>query len=188
MIVFMCRHRRLAFRHAGLGYGVTHLCISHNIAHGVVIHYAQMTFAESLGQSQWYFSLGFYDLSLHFLRVSLHFLFLGNRHSPAFFGFRLGNLLICFSLIGLQTGTDITAYVDVGNIDGKNFKGCPGIKALTEDGLTDFIRIFQYLRMIRSRPDAGNNPFANTGNNRRFTGAAYETVDIGANRDAGPYL
>ena len=139
------RRLRLGLRYTCLGYGIAHLSIGHDVAHGVIIHDAQISFTERLGDSQRYFCLSFDDLGLHFLRISLHFLFLCHSHGPPFFGFGLGNLLIGFSLIGLQTGADITAYVDIGNINGQDFKGRSCIQPLAEDGLTDFVRIFQDL-------------------------------------------
>lgn len=40
--------------------------------------------------------------------------------------------------------------------------------------------------MVLSRADAGNDPFADTGNDRRFTGTADEAVDVSTNRNPGP--
>ena len=42
--------------------------------------------------------------------------------------------------------------------------------------------------MVACRADAGNDAFADTGDDRRFAGAADEAVDIGPDRHAGPYF
>ena len=42
--------------------------------------------------------------------------------------------------------------------------------------------------MIRCRTDTGNDTFPDTGDDRRFTGTADETVYISPHRDPGPYF
>ena len=179
---------RLGLGDAGLGDGIPHLRIGHDILHIIIVHDAQLAFAQGLGQGQGDFGLGFDDLGLHFLGISLHFLLFGDSHGPPFFGLGLGDLLVRFGLVGLQSGADVAAYVDIGNVDGQDFKSRPGVEALAEDGLTDFVRILQDLRMVPCRADAGDDAFADAGDDRRFTGTADEAVDVGADRDPGPDL
>ncbi len=92
--------------------------------HLIVIHDTQISLLEGFCHSLWHFGLGFDDLRLHFLGIGAHFLLLGDGHGTAFFGSCLCDLLICFCLIGLELGADISD-IDIGDIDGKDFKSCP---------------------------------------------------------------
>lgn len=112
---------------------LSHLGIGCNIFHLIVIHDTQISLLEGFCHSLWHFGLGFDDLRLHFLGIGAHFLLLGDGHGTAFFGSCLCDLLICFCLIGLELGADISAYIDIGDIDGEDLKSCPRVETFAED-------------------------------------------------------
>ena len=51
-----------------------------------------------------------------------HFLFGGHGHRAAAFGVGPGNARVGFGLIGLQSGADVLAHVDVGDVDRHDFE------------------------------------------------------------------
>ena len=93
-----------------------------DVLHAVIVHDTQVSFTQGGRQGSRNFSLGFDDLGLHFLRIGTHFLFLGHSHSPPFFRFCLGNVLIGFGLVCHELGTNIASHINIGNINGKDFK------------------------------------------------------------------
>lgn len=125
----------------------------------IVIHDTQISLLEGFCHSLWHFGLGFDDLRLHFLGIGAHFLFLGDGHGTAFFGSCLCDLLIRFCLIGLELGADISAYIDIGDIDGEDLKSCPRVETFAEDRTGNVIRILQYVGVLFGGADGRDDAF-----------------------------
>ena len=68
----------------------------------------------------------------HFFNAGGHFLFLCNGHCPAFFGARLCDVFVGFSLVCLEFCADVVAHIDVGDVDGEDFVGGARVEALVE--------------------------------------------------------
>ena len=154
----------------------------------IVIHDTQISLLEGFCHSLWHFGLGFDDLRLHFLGIGAHFLLLGNGHGTAFFGSCLCDLLICFCLIGLELGADISAYIDIGDIDGEDLKSCPRVETFAEDRTGNVIRILQYVGVLFGGADGRDDAFADTGDDGRFPCPADEAIDIRTDGDTGADL
>ena len=131
------------------------------------------------------FRLRLDDFGFHFLRVSFHFLFAGNSHCASFFSLSLRDTFIRFRLVSLELRADIPANVHVSNINRQNFKRSTGVEPFAENGLRNFVGAFQNVRVIFGTADGGDDTFADAGDNRGFTGAADEPVDIRADGNAG---
>ena len=97
---------------------VAHVGVGFDILHLVVVHNAEVSAAEGGSHGYGQLAFGFDYLGTRFLCEGFHFLLAGDCHSPAFFGFRLGDVLVGLSLVDLQGGADVAAYVDVGDVDG----------------------------------------------------------------------
>ena len=137
-----------------------------------------MSRTERIGHRTRHVRFGFDDFGLHFLRVSAHFLLLGDCHRAALFRASLRNLFVCFRLIGLELGADISSDVHIGDIDGQNLKRRPGIEPFAQDGTGNVIRIFQDVRMALRRAAGRDDAFADARNDGCFPRAADETIDI----------
>jgi hypothetical protein len=92
------------------GDGLTHRGVGFDVFHAIVVHDAEIPFAERFSHGARNFGLGFDD-------ASPHFLFQRDSHRPALFGFRLRDLFIRIRLIDLQFGPDIFAHIDVCDVD-----------------------------------------------------------------------
>ena len=149
----------------------------------IVIHDTQISLLEGFCHSLWHFGLGFDDLRLHFLGIGAHFLLLGDGHGTAFFGSCLCDLLICFCLIGLKLGADISAYIDIGDIDGEDLKSCPRVETFAEDRTGNVIRILQYVGVLFGGADGRDDAFTDTGDDGRFPCPADEAIDIRTDGD-----
>ena len=109
----------------------------------------------------------------------------GIEANTAFLGLGLCDVFVGVGLVDLQGGTDVFTYVDVGNVDGQDFKSRTGIQTLFEYQFGDGVRIFQNLLVVFGRSDGRNDTFAYTGQDSVFTGTTYQLADIGAYRYTG---
>ena len=75
-----------------LGNRFSHLRISLDILHFVVVHNAQITATECFCHGTRYFRFSLDHSCPHLLGKRLHFMLGGNSHSTTFFCFRLGDL------------------------------------------------------------------------------------------------
>lgn len=73
----------------------------------------------------------------------MDFLLFGDCHRAAFFGARLGNAFVGFRLIGLQFRADVASDIDVGDINGQNFKGRARIQTFFQYGARNVVGVFQ---------------------------------------------
>ena len=64
-------------------------------------------------------------------------------------------------------------YIDVGNINGKNFEGSTGIQSLTQHKFGDGVGVFEYRFVVFGGTDGGDNTFAYTGQYGVFTGTTH---------------
>ena len=153
-----------------------------DVAHAVVIHNAQVARAEGLGHCARHFGFGFLDSRFHFHDLGGHLLLARLGHGPAFLGFGLGNFEIGFGLIGLQLGTDVFAYVNIGDIDGEDFESRTRIQPLFQHRPGNEIGILQHLFVRPRRADGGNYALADARDDRLLPSTANQPVDIGAHR------
>ena len=97
----------------------------------------------------------------------------------------MSDFFVCLRTVRLELGADIFPHIHIGDINGKNFKRGPGIKAFFQNSFGDRVRIFQDLFMGTCRTNGGDDPFTHPRQDGFFTGAAYQPVDIGPNRNTG---
>ena len=69
----------------GLTYGFSHLCVSIDVFHFVVIHDAQLALSECFCHGQRHFCFGLNHFCPHLLNLCLHLLLCSNSHRPSFF-------------------------------------------------------------------------------------------------------
>ena len=127
---------------------------------------------------------GFDHLCPHFLGAGAHLLLGGDGGGAADFGPRLRHALVGFGLLGLEFGADVVAHVDVGDVDGKDFKGGVAVETLGQHVLGDAVGIFEHLFIGIRRADGAHDPLAHAGDDGFLGRAAHEPVEMGANRDA----
>ena len=144
-----------------------------------------MTVAQGLCQSFGHFGFGLNDFGTCFLRLGFHFLFGGDSHGTAFLGLGLRDVFVGVGLVDLQGGPDVLTYVDVGNVDGQDFKSRTGIQTLFEYQFGDGVRIFQNLLVVFGRSDGRNDTFAYTGQDGVLACTSHQLVDVGAYGDTG---
>ena len=130
--------------HIGASNTGSHIGIGLNVFHSIVVHNTKIASSESFGHGFRYFSFGLNHVSTCFFCFGFHFLLQSNGHRTAFLCFSLGDVLVSVSLVYLQRSSDIAAYIDIGNINGKNFKGSTSIESFTQDEFRDGVWVFEY--------------------------------------------
>ena len=180
----MQRFLFLLFRLCAAGNGIAHLGVGDHILHVVIIHYAQLAFAERGGDGARHLCLGLDHAGAHALHFSLVFLLLRNGHGAAFFRLGLRDALVGLRLVDLELCADVAANVHVRDVDGKDLERGAGVKALVEHRLGDQIRVFKNVLMGLGGTDRGNDAFTDTGDDGLLARTADETVDVRADGHA----
>ncbi len=85
-------------------------------------------------------------------------------------------------LIGLQSGADVLAHVDVGNVDRHDLKRRLGIQAAFEHRLRDAVGMLHHLQVAVGRADGRDDAFAHPRDDRLLGGPADQLLDVRANR------
>src|SRR6266566_6117996 len=160
----------------------THGSIGLNIFHSDIIHYPEIARAKSVCHSLRDERFGLDHFGSHFLGFRAHFLLDGYRRSAAHLGFRLRDALVCFGLFGLQFRTDIVADIHIGDVDGKNFKRCIAVQAFSQNGLGNAVGILQHFLVGMRRTDRAHDAFAHAGDNRFFSCATDESIEMRTHR------
>ena len=150
-----------------------------------VIHDAELAVAEGLGDGERDLGFCFDDASAHFLGAGGHFLLEGDGGGAAHFGVGLGDFFVGLGLLGLEFGADVVTDIDIGDVDGENLEGGAGIDAFAENELGDGVGIFEHVFVAIGGADAGDDAFADTGDDGFFGGTADEALEVGADGDAG---
>ena len=112
-------------------------------------------------------------VSTGFFGFSFHFLLQGNSHSTTFLSLCLSDVLVSVSLVYLQGSSDVPTYIDVGNINGKDFESSTCIQSFTQHELGDGVGILEYRFVVFGRTDGGNDTFAYTSQYGVFTGTTH---------------
>ena len=99
----------------------------------------------------------------------------------------MSDFFVRFGLLGLQLGTHIFTHVNVGDVDGENFKGGASIHAFVQNELGDAVRVFEHGFVGIRGADAGDDAFPHTGDDSFLRGTADKAVEIRAHRDAGTH-
>ena len=110
---------------------------------------------------------------------------MGHGHGAAFFGLRLGDAAVGFSLVGLQLRADVAAYVDVGNINGEDLVRGALVQALFQHGLGNGVGVLQHGLVSDGGTDGGDDALADAGDDGFLAGAAHQALDVGAHGHAG---
>ena len=95
----------------------THLGVGLHIFHTVIIHDAEIAAVKGFGHGSRQFSFSFYYFCTGFLRFGFHLLFQCYGHCATLFGLGLSYVFVSLSLINLQGGADVFAYIDVGDVN-----------------------------------------------------------------------
>ena len=118
-----------------------------------------------------------------YLRLVL--LLLSYRHGAALLSLGLCYALIGLSLVYLELGAHVAAYVHVRYVYGEYFERSACIKALVEHGLGYKVGVFKHVLVALGGAYGGNYALAYTGDDGLLTCAAYQTVYICPDGDAG---
>ena len=127
--------RKLLFAWCTACYRFSHVGIRFNVLDSVVIHYAKITGSECFGYRLWHLSFCFYHFCSGFLCLRLHFLLERYSHCTAFFCLCLCYVLIGLRLVDLQSCAYVLTYIDVGNVNRKNFECCTRVKSFLKHKL-----------------------------------------------------
>ena len=98
-------------------YIFSHLCISLDILHLVIVHNTEISIAKCLRHSKRNLRLSLYHLGAGLLCFRFHLLLKCHSHSPSLLRTCLGDILVRLGLVYLKERTDILSYINVGYIN-----------------------------------------------------------------------
>src|SRR5207247_1130006 len=145
---------------------------------------AEVAAAEGLRHGQRHLRLGFDDTRAHLLHAGQHFLFDRHGGGAPHFGLRLRDEFVRFGLFGLQSRADVLAHIDVGDVNGQNFKRRVAVERLAQDRFGNAVGMFEHVLVTGRRADGGDNAFADARDDRLFRRTTDETVQVRADGHA----
>ena len=144
--------------------------------------------AEGGGHGHRHLGLGQHNLGAVAGHLGLHLLLAGGGQGATLFGLGAGDAGVGLGLVGLQAGADVLPHVDVGNVDGDDFKGRLRVQAAVQHRLGNAVGPLHHLQVALRRADRGDDALAHPGDDRLFRGAADELLDVGPHGDPGTDL
>ena len=143
------RHGRKSLSAAGSGDGLPHIRISLHIAELVIVSDSQPAAAERIGHRLRHFRLGFHKLGPTFFNAGILLLLHGDGCCAASFGPGAGHAGIGLGLISPQASADIFTHVNIGNVDGDNFKRRVGIELPGQNFRRDLVGGHERVAQVR---------------------------------------
>ena len=107
---------------------------------------------------RWHLCLGLDDAGAHALYLRLVLLLLSYRHGAALLSLGLCYALIGLSLVYLELGAHVAAYVHVRYVYGEYFERSACIKALVEHGLGYKVGVFKHVLVALGKPTVVTMP------------------------------
>ena len=94
----------------------------------------QTALAEGLCHCLWHVGFREYKARAVLGDFRFHLLLSGDSFSATLLRFSSGNTRVCFSLVGLQSRTDVLTNVDVGDVDRDDLESRLRIEATSQHG------------------------------------------------------